>query len=892
MKIRFDFVTNSSSSSFTCVALYSEELYEFLQKLITENKYKKQPSWGYLSPKDELHLDWRWEELKFDREFFKVQTTEEYGNTDKDSICNYISYFFNGLSADEEITLKDLVYKVYKNKEYQTHKYTDQTDGFVGFDFKGKLTIADKQSDYREEEIQKLIDVIKERAVDPNTEDLSMKSVSIDLYDIDGYGIFDPNSKRYSHIDKSFLNKVRAHWAGSGYTDEGKKELQLEAQKEKWGEYLRTLYKDSLDELGAIVLGRITSKCDYAVIMDSADGAVSKFEMDRYIGLNEENRQIIKENYYIHYLRDRINDLSQADKKSDEGKLPVKVIFESQLYDYLMKHTSLGGITPKPVYGPNGTIRCKVPECYKETIDDIVSELINRWPSREINPKTRTYESISKEIDGCYKEIGYESREAFFDAYGFSVKKDETRGNTSVAGDYEYTITKKGEVTIVKYKGNDTKAIVPSIIEEGIVRIIGTEAFVSNNTIEEVVIPDSVDTIRTKAFAFCNNLKKVHLPNTINKIVAGTFDGCGKLEEVNIPDMIGSIPLGLFRDCPIKTLYIGKSLSGVEKNDFYRGELVSDNVIDGYKKTCCLESITINTDNINLKCIDSMILSYDGKILYAMLGDDSHCRIPDGVEIIADYAFARQEHLVEIEFPDSLKVIGNHTFESTGLSTVTFPNGLRTIGVKAFHLCSKLSTLEFSESLETICDGAFSFTNVRSVVLPESLKTLGEFCFDSWEMRSIEPIKWEQKIKGLGGAFKSITNNTKQQIEKLEAESGVAYADSLIKENAIGYGLLFSMMTYLQSDIADTLDTSLRLRLEEIVISREMQSLLGTNLKYVLSQYKNKSTARCKECISYMKTESEKGDINELLIKIKTAFPTEEMDILLKSVTNLINKEA
>lgn len=141
MKVRTDFVTNSSSSSFTCVALYNKELYDFLQGLITDEKYKKQPEWAerlwWVQPETGLYQRFVWQELKFDRRCFKVQTTEELGNIDSDSISQYITSFFRSLDSKDKRNIRKLVSDVYKNDDYQVRVFRNLTDSYSGFDFKG-----------------------------------------------------------------------------------------------------------------------------------------------------------------------------------------------------------------------------------------------------------------------------------------------------------------------------------------------------------------------------------------------------------------------------------------------------------------------------------------------------------------------------------------------------------------------------------------------------------------------------------------------------------------------------------------------------------------------------------------------------------------------------------
>ena len=904
MKIRLDFVTNSSSSSFTCVALYSEELYNFLQNLIAKKRYVNQPGWTWSRPEEELHLQWRWEELKFDSSWNKIQVTEEYGSTDKESIFKYICYFFEGLTEDEKESLKKLVFEVYKAKEYQTHKYKDYTDGYVGFDFRGKLTKADLEGGSKKEKIQELLMKIGDMAVDPRKVDLSMKTIGVQFSKIDGHGAYDPKSTRYEHIDKRFLNRVRVSW-DSGFDEEYNRYQLEEERRSKWGEFLRTVYDDAIDDVGAIALRGFSPRFDYVLVMDSIDTAVEDYivkgfmnehGMSKYGDLSSSEGKkldILTENYFIGYLKSVISFVNEANKERGAGEGQVSVILESQLHDYLMNNSSLGNITPKPVVGLNGTVRQKIPKGLKNTIDRDISELFARWPSRVVNPKTRTFEKIAKDIEDNREKLGYAGIEEFLDAYGLTIKQEAARKNVNKYGDFEFEKTKKtNEVSIVKYVGTDAEVVIPNAIDGAPVKTIGTEAFCRNKSIEEVFVPDTVVTMRGKAFSFCGNLKKVRLSNNISKIVAETFDGCGMLEEINIPDMVQELPSGLFKDCPIKRLHIGKSLDKIDKNDFFRSELVEENNIShGFAKTCALESVSISTENRSLKAINSMVLSKSGKILYAMLGADTSCRVPDGVEIIADSAFVRQGFLKEVAFPESLRLIGNKAFEYTDLESIAIPGSVKIIGANAFHACRKLTNVIFSEGLEEIYNEAFFYTGIRKVVFPSSLKKLGKYSFDKWDLETVEPREWERVIRRWGD-FSKDSLNTQKYIQELESKAKQAAVDAQL-DNKIGFGLLGLMMACLHSEDANTFELRERLRLEQVVISKEMESILGTDLKLVLSFYKDRAVAHLNECIKHLKVEADKDAVRESLIRIKEAFPQEQnLAVLLEKIRSNIGEEA
>ena len=86
------------------------------------------------------------------------------------------------------------------------------------------------------------------------------------------------------------------------------------------------------------------------------------------------------------------------------------------------------------------------------------------------------------------------------------------------------------------------------IIPEG-VKSIGTNAFIDNTDIEEVVLPESLVSIEDYAFAGCTGLKKIKFSQGLKKIGSFSFFGCESLEDIAFPDSLEYLTWGSFAGC-------------------------------------------------------------------------------------------------------------------------------------------------------------------------------------------------------------------------------------------------------------------------------------------------------------------------------------------------------
>lgn len=203
---------------------------------------------------------------------------------------------------------------------------------------------------------------------------------------------------------------------------------------------------------------------------------------------------------------------------------------------------------------------------------------------------------------------------------------------------------------------------------------IADRTFYYNNTLESVVIPDSVKEIGKYAFASCTNLKSVTMGNGMKKINERAFGDCDNLNSVHIDDLSNWCELYIYSQYSTP-LYYAKHLY------------------------------------LNGKEVQNLI-------------------IPADVKSVKQYVFCRCEGLTSISMLDGVTSIGARAFDScTGLISATIAATVTTIENHAFYNCKSLKSLDIKEGLTKIGDSAFANTAISSIIIPASIKTFGMSIF-------------------------------------------------------------------------------------------------------------------------------------------------------------------
>ena len=288
-------------------------------------------------------------------------------------------------------------------------------------------------------------------------------------------------------------------------------------------------------------------------------------------------------------------------------------------------------------------------------------------------------------------------------------------------GVFEYEVS-DGAVAVEQYKGSSEQVEIPSKTSDGKVTAVLSGAFRGNKEMKSIVIPESIVKIAAKAFEGCENLKDVYYSGTdkswdkisieekgnesfikaevhfgrtdgsileneyfryrINanneitvskckvkyaenakitfpawiddrKVVGiedGAFENCGNITEIRLDEGIKYIGAKAFANCSeLKIVKLSNSLERIGSHAFMDTDIYKSSP-DGYIY------------------IDGWYCGYKGDT-----SKEPDIRIQRNTKGVADFAFYKDEDVVNVFFPKGIKYIGSGAFgECTHLSGIFF----------------------------------------------------------------------------------------------------------------------------------------------------------------------------------------------------------------------------
>lgn len=169
-----------------------------------------------------------------------------------------------------------------------------------------------------------------------------------------------------------------------------------------------------------------------------------------------------------------------------------------------------------------------------------------------------------------------------------------------------------------------------------------------------VVIPEKVvhkgvsykvTEIGEYAFQSRKELKDVTIPATVTKIGSGAFSGCENLVNVSIPNSVTYIGANAFNN----TTFMNDERQGII-----------------YVGNCCIGFC-------------GTYESMEGEIA-----------IKSGTRLIANSAFSGCRYSTSVTIPEGVEYIGEYAFARSGIKSATLPSTIKSIGDHAFESCSDL----------------------------------------------------------------------------------------------------------------------------------------------------------------------------------------------------------
>lgn len=310
---------------------------------------------------------------------------------------------------------------------------------------------------------------------------------------------------------------------------------------------------------------------------------------------------------------------------------------------------------------------------------------------------------------------------------------------------------------------------------------IGEYAFISNISLKEMYIPDSVKSIGSEAFYDCVELESLYLPDDLESVGRMAFWNCSKLTEFNTelasqdkkclivdskivgfaqyqiveyttPDGVESIADYAFANTQsLKKIIVSEGVKRIGKESFAANGGVP-----------ALEEVYLPSTLENLG-VDAFIYQKNIKAFYGnndFVSEDGYALLVDnynGMGLKFMVSFASGSGLTSYAIPAGVEGLENYTFcQSETLSSVTFPEGLVYFGPETFYETFEIESISgpdvMNDNRSLVVDNTLLFVadkGLTEYIVPDCVTSLGYKVFSS--KKYLEEVKMSDNITHVEG---------------------------------------------------------------------------------------------------------------------------------------------
>ena len=259
-------------------------------------------------------------------------------------------------------------------------------------------------------------------------------------------------------------------------------------------------------------------------------------------------------------------------------------------------------------------------------------------------------------------------------------------------------------------------------LPEGLTKI-GSSAFAFCSGLTGVTLPQSMTEIGWSTFVGCSSLVDMVIPEGVTAIEGSAFSGCSSLASVTLPQSVTRIGISAFAECSsLVSTAIPEGVRIIEDYAFYGCSSLTSVTIPGsvtdiydsvFVGCSSLENIFVDAGNADYASADGVLFSKDHTTLLAYPAgrEAAAYRVPDGVTIIGESAFAECKNLTSVVIPEGVTSIGSPDFDDcdvphngpwpvfsgcSSLISVTIPRSVASISDFAFDDCSGLKDVYYA----------------------------------------------------------------------------------------------------------------------------------------------------------------------------------------------------